>query len=262
MAHSLAVAAVRGTQSDIANEKQALLEAGDTAGLIGLNRSLFGDASMMAKKDDADKSEEDESEEDEDDEDEDEDDEDEDDESDDRDNQIQTLREENKKRRKRAARDRQTIADLQAENERLKGKKGKKAEDEEDDESDSEPDDSLKSENKALKERLQKQTIRQEFTDLISNPKAKIKFKDPKVAFRLLDLDEVEVDEDGDVDGLEDAIKALAEEAPYLLVGKADKDEDEDEEKPKRRTGQRTGGSRSKGKPNEDALRKKYGIRR
>lgn len=175
-----------------------------------------------------------------------------------------------KKRRIRARQDRQRISDLEAENAQLKGK-GKKSKDNDDDEDDDKSADSeeltkTKDENKALKERLLRQEIRQEFVDFVTSPKAKIKFKDPKVAFRLLDLDDVEVDEDdGEVDGLEDAIKDLAKKAPYLLVDKdEDKDEDdEDEDKPRRRkTGQRTGGTRKKGQPNRDALIKKYGIKR
>lgn len=282
MGLSLADAAVRGnTQStnSIADEKQSLLAAGDTEGLIRFNRAIFGAATMMAKEDDADDDDDDDS--DDDDEDDSDDDDDEDDDSDDddeddkargkktdpKDERIRELSAEAKKRRLRARRDRQRIADLEAETARLKGKgksKAKKDEDDEDDESESEETATLKQENEALKERLARQTIRQEFTDLLSKPKQKIKFKDPKIAFKLLDLDDVEVDEDGDVDGLEDAIKELAEEAPYLLAGNDDKDEDdEDEDKPKRRTGQRSGSRNGKSKkPDQAALIAKYGIKR
>lgn len=273
MGLSLADAAVRGNTSTqtIAEQKQSLLSAGDTEGLIALNHSLFGSATMMAKgKDNADDDAEDDDDDDEDDSDDGEDDdsdddEDEDDKGDDpRDVRIQELSAEAKKKRLRIRAQAQEIADLKAENARLKGSKGKKGKDE-DDEDDSESDEAktLKQENESLKETLRKQTLRTEFNDLLNSPKSKIKFKDPKVAFRLLDLDDVEVDEDGEVDGLEDAIKDLAKEAPYLLVGKADKDEDDEDEPPRRRkTGQRTGGSRSKGKPNRDALISKYNIKR
>lgn len=281
MGLSLADAAVRGTTfPTIAEQKHSLLSAGDTEGLIALNHSLFGSATMMAKEDDADDEDDSDDEDDDEDDDADDDEDDSDDEDDDakgkkrkqdpRDVRIQELSAEAKKRRIRARQDRQRISDLEAENAQLKGK-GKKSKDNDDDEDDDKSADSeeltkTKDENKALKERLLRQEIRQEFVDFVTSPKAKIKFKDPKVAFRLLDLDDVEVDEDdGEVDGLEDAIKDLAKKAPYLLVDKdEDKDEDdEDEDKPRRRkTGQRTGGTRKKGQPNRDALIKKYGIKR
>lgn len=56
---------------------------------------------------------------------------------------------------------------------------------------------------------------------------------DRKVAFGLLDLSEVDVDDDGtvDADSLKDAIEALAKDKPYLVKTKAKaKDEDEDDE--------------------------------
>jgi len=278
MGLSLAEAAVRGTTfPTIAEQKQSLLAAGDTEGLIALNNSLFGSATMMAKGDDADDDGDDDDDEgdddddaDDDDDDSDDDDEDEDDKGkrkkqDPRDVRIQELSAEAKKRRVKAREQRERIAELEAENTRLKGKsKGK--EKEEDDEDDSESED-LKAErekNKTLEARLQQQTLRTEFNDILSNPKTKVKFIDPKAAFRLVDLDDVEVDEDGDVEGMEDAIKDLAKSHPYLLVKeKDDDDDDDDDDKPRRRkTGQRTGGTRKKGQPNRDALIKKYGIKR
>lgn len=275
MGLSLAEAAVRGNQSDksIADQKQALLAAGDTEGLIALNTSIFGGATMMAKKDDdADDSDDDDGDDDDSDDDDDADDADDDEDEDDkgkkkdpRDARIEELSAEAKKRRLRARALREENEALKAENARLKKVKAKAKDDDEDEDDDKSDDDSKSTkETEALKERLRKQAIRSEFTEILANPKTKIKFKDPKVAFRLLDLDDVEYDEDEDeVDGLEDAVKALAKEAPYLLVEDEKDEDDEDDEKPARRkTGQRTGGSRKKGQPNRDALIKKYNIKR
>lgn len=50
----------------------------------------------------------------------------------------------------------------------------------------------------------------------------------PKAALRLLDLDGVEIDDEGEVKGLDDAIKKLATENPYLLKDKAGKTDDEE----------------------------------
>lgn len=282
MGLSLADAAVRGNKSttDIDEQKQSLLSSGDTEGLIRLNRSLFGSATMMAKEDDAD-DDADEDDDDSDDEDDDEDEGEDDDEDEDdkgkgkkkpdpKDVRIKEVSAEAKKYRLKAVARGKRIAQLEAEL-ATKGKPAKakaKKDDEESDEDDSETDEALEAEkakNKALEERLAKQTIRTEFNDLLADPKQKIKFIDPKAAFRLLDLDDVEVDEDGDVEGLEDAIKDLAENSPYLLVKaktKDDEDEDDEDERPRRRAGQRTSSSRNTKKANRDALVKKYGISR
>lgn len=285
MGLSLADAAVRGNMSttDITERKQSLLSDGDTEGLIRLNRTIFGGATMMAKADDADDDADDEDDDDEDDSDDDEDDDSDDDEDDDskgkkrktdpKDERIKELSAEAKKKRLRIRTQAQKIADLEAENTRLKkGSKTKaKAKDDEDEDASEADDSELEAERektKALETRLQQQTLRTEFNDILADPKSKIKFIDPKAAFRLLDLDDVEIDEDGDVEGMEDAIKDLAKRAPYLVVkpkkkGEDDEDEDDEEEQPRRRTGQRTSTSRSRSKtPNRDALVKKYGIKR
>lgn len=78
----------------------------------------------------------------------------------------------------------------------------------------------------------------------------------PKTALRLVDLSEVEIDDDGKVTGLDEALKALAESEPYLLKGKDDEDEDDDEEKPS--AGQPPKGKQKPGKPNRAALEKRY----
>ena len=272
MGLSLADAAVRGTQSteSIVAQKQVLLAAGDTEGLIALNHSLFGSATMMA---DADDDADDDGDDEEDDDSDDGDDDDDDDEpkgkkEDPKDERIRELSAEAKKRRIKTRQQRDRIAELEAENARLKGsKKSKKddAEDDEDEQSESDEAKTLKRENEALKARLETQTIRQEFNDLLDDPKSKIKFKDRKAAFRLLDRDEIEIDEDGEVEGLEDAVKDLAKAYPFLVDDgkKSDEDEDDEDEQPRRRrTGQRTGGRQRKGNANADALRKKYGIKR
>lgn len=69
---------------------------------------------------------------------------------------------------------------------------------------------------------------------------------DRKVAFGLLDLSEVDVDDDGnvDADSLKDAIEALAKEKPYLIKTKAkakDEDEDDEDEDDKDTKGRRSG---------------------
>ena len=97
--------------------------------------------------------------------------------------------------------------------------------------------------------------LRTEFSDLTTGPKAIAAFRNPKAAFRLLDLDDVEID-DGEIIGLDDAIKELAEDEPYLLVKER---EDKAKSKARRRsTGQKSGTSRKRGNPNRDKLLAKY----
>lgn len=273
MGQSLAEAAVRGTTSTT-EEARKLLDQGDIAGLLALQTQRFGGFKM--KLDDADDDQDDDDVEDDDDDDQDDDD-DEDDDDDDKgkrkkptaaERRIQELSAESKKYRLKSVSRGKRVAELEAELEKLKtgGKAKAKTKDADDDEDDSDKDDSeakrLKQENLQLQERLVRQQLRTEFTDLVTGPKALAQFKNPRAAFKLLDLDDVEIDEDGDIDGLEDAIKALAKDEPYLLADKAskdDEDDDEDDDRPRRRrTGQPTGGGRKKGNPNRDKLVSKY----
>jgi hypothetical protein len=58
---------------------------------------------------------------------------------------------------------------------------------------------------------------------------AKVK-GDPARALRLLDLDELDINEDNDVEGLDDQIDILRAEYPELFMGDDDDDVDEDED--------------------------------
>jgi hypothetical protein len=263
MRQSLANAAARGTShASIAAQKRELLEAGDIEGLLALNRSVYGQSVMVAEDDADDDPDDDDTTGDADDEDDDEDSDDEEDKGskkpDARSRRIQELAAESKKHRLKARDYRRERDEALAELEKLKQGKGKP---DEDDKSDDEASSKLEAENEELKTRLFAQQLRSEFNDLTSGSDAVAKFKNPKTAFRLLDLDDVEVDDDGSIEGLEDAIKALAKSDPYLLdTGKDDEDDDEDEvsARRKRRSGQPTGGKSSKANPNRDKLVSKY----
>lgn len=274
MGQSLTDAAVRGMSTHIiVTPEGESLAAGGIDELIAVKRSIFGDLKMMAREDDGDDDDSDDEDEDEDDADDD-DDEDDDDEPkgrgrklDRKDRRIQELSSESAKHRKRASERGRRIAELEAEIAKLnKGKpKGKKDDDEEDaDEADDSELAAEREKNAKLAEQLVTQQLRMEFTDLITGPKAIAKFKNPKSAFKLLDLDDVEVDEDGEIIGLEDAIKALAKSDPYLVdTGKDDDEDDEDdddelEKRRQRRTGQPPASKRKKGNPNRDKLMSKY----
>lgn len=104
--------------------------------------------------------------------------------------------------------------------------------------------------------------VHEEFRD-----STEFSWHNPKLAFSLLNLDEVDVDDKGKVDkaSLKDAMKDLAKDHPYLVkakddTGRGDEDEDEDEgEKPKA-SGQNFGGKRRKSKIDRVALSRKYPV--
>ena len=77
-------------------------------------------------------------------------------------------------------------------------------------------------------------------------------WRNPRTALRLADLSEVEINDDGEVIGLDKALDALAKSDPYLLKGK----EDEDDESPTS-TGRPTGKGK-KGQADRELLLKKY----
>ena len=68
----------------------------------------------------------------------------------------------------------------------------------------------------ALKEKSKKDTIKNAFKDAAK--KAEIEYID--AAIKLADIDSFELDEEGNIAGLEDAVKKLAEENPFLLSNK------------------------------------------
>lgn len=80
------------------------------------------------------------------------------------------------------------------------------------------------------------------------------KWRNPKAALRLVDLSKVEIDDDGEVTGLNDALKALAKSDPYLLNAGDEDDEDE----PKGPAGQAPKTKKPKGTPERDKLLSKY----
>lgn len=102
--------------------------------------------------------------------------------------------------------------------------------------------------------------VREEFRDT-----AGFSWHNPKLAFSLLELDEVDVDEKtGKVDSasLKDAMKDLAKAHPYLVKTEEKKPEndDEDTDKPEpTASGSRTAGKRRK-TVDEKALARKYAV--
>lgn len=263
---SLEGAAVSGMSEYVLSpEQRALLTDGDVEGLLELHRSQFGTAVMEDDDENDDESEDDEDGDDsEDDADDDADgDEDEDGEDDDKakgktkkptaaERREQELKAENKKFRLRSVARQKRIAALEAEVAELKRGKGKPKKDEEasdEDESQVDPEVTRKLEqaNRANEDLL----IRLEF--MANN---KHSWKNPKAALKLLDLSDVEINEDGEVEGLEEAIEELAKSEPYLL-DKGTEEKDETKRRRRGATGQPTGGQR-KGNPNRDKLISKY----
>lgn len=266
MGQSLATSAVSGgTKSyTISDEALAALQSGDVEALLASHRARFG-GFKMEKDDDQDDDDNDDDDTggdggDDDDESDDGDDEDEDDDKSNKSKEsrrIKELSDENARWRVKFRKRGERITELESEIEKLKKGKPKSGNEDKDDDAsgDDDKDSELKAENEKLKAQLVSQQIRQEFNDLVTGSDAVAKFKNPKTAFRLLDLDDVEIDEDGDITGLDEAIKKLAKSDPYLLdTGKKDEDDEDDDKS----TGQPTGRKRGKGNPNRDKLLDKY----
>lgn len=91
------------------------------------------------------------------------------------------------------------------------------------------------------------------------------RFKDPEyIDFLLRREDDIEVDEDGDVIGLEDWVKDLAKKKPALFVSNKDddddegEDEDEDEGQRSKNDSGRPKKKKKGGSLNDDALKSKF----
>ena len=81
------------------------------------------------------------------------------------------------------------------------------------------------------------------------------KWRNPRAALRLVDLENVEIDESGKVTGLSEALKALAESDPYLL---AENNEDDDNDADESRVGHPPAGRRKKGDASREKLLAQY----
>lgn len=238
MSQGLKKATGSGMSKPVLSEAQiALLTEGDVEGLLDFHNAHFG--SLVMEDDDED---------------------DEDDKGkpkpkakvDPKDDRIKELSAEAKKYRLKNRDSRNRIAELErqvAELTRAKKPAAKKTDDTEEQDgpaADPETERKLQDAQRALED----SAIRLEF---LSNNK--YAWKNPKAALRLLDLRDVEIDEDGDVLGLDEAIEQLARDEPYLL-----QEAEQPKDKPKKRrqpTGQPTGQQR-KGNPNRDKLLNKY----
>lgn len=103
--------------------------------------------------------------------------------------------------------------------------------------------------------------IRDEFRDF-----EKYAWHNRKTAFSLLDLEKIDISDDGVVDreSLEDAIEDLVKEHPYLVkAAESDKDDEEDEDvdpNEKRSGGTFNGRRQSKQRNNRAVLEKRYPV--
>lgn len=129
--------------------------------------------------------------------------------------------------------------------ERLKGEgtKGKKKEKDDDDDDASELKSRLQDKEKRLlrAERREKRATVKEFA--IDNG------YDPKLLARLINLDEIELDDDGEPENIDELFDEIEEEFPGYFGDSDDEDEDEEEDKKsrKRKKGSYSPGARQKG---------------
>lgn len=85
---------------------------------------------------------------------------------------------------------------------------------------------------------------------LLETQNQKVTWKNPKSALKLAELDELEINEDGSVEGISDAVTALLTDHEYL-VDKAKSDDADEEEEPVRKpkSGSPVGGRQKKKVP-------------
>ena len=190
---------------------EAALRTGDTQALIDLHRSLFGGYRMEA--DEGADGNDDENDVDDDSEDDDSDDSDDGDSDEEpvRNPKLKALSDENAKRRQQLKDAKQREADLAA--------KLKEYEDKDKSDVDRATGEAaeLKKTNEALAGTNRKLALQLAFS-----LDRKYDWHDGTAALRLLDLDGVEIDEDGEVTGMTEAIKTLATKHPYLVKPKDD----------------------------------------
>jgi hypothetical protein len=101
---------------------------------------------------------------------------------------------------------------------------------------------------------------------LTASAQEKITWHDPVVAQRSADLDELEIDENGNVEGIREAVKALAKKHKYLVNSGSGDDEDGEDKPPVRRGASGSGvgstktskGKANKGQLSEEELRKRF----
>jgi len=85
----------------------------------------------------------------------------------------------------------------------------------------------------------------------------KYQLRNPALALKVVDLSEVEVDDDGEVIGLDKALEALKKSDPYLFKDSGDDDDQDDNPSKKQRTGE-SPGRKDKNTVNREALLRKY----
>lgn len=99
---------------------------------------------------------------------------------------------------------------------------------------------------------------------LLETQTQKIRWKNPKAALRLAELDELSINEDGSVEGISDAIAALLKEHAYLVDEDKDEKDEEDDKASGKKTrsgslvGSRGKGTKPDGKPSDEELRRMF----
>jgi hypothetical protein len=218
----------------------AALNRGDATPLIQFHQQLFGTATMMADDDDKGGDDADDAGDDDDDADAGSADDADGKKDDKQDPRVKQLSDENAKRRNEAKA-------LKKQNDELAAKL-KAIEDKDKSELDKATGTAAELQAKAEKQEKELHDLRIQNAFLSDN---KHTWQNPKAALRLADLSKVEIDDEGEVTGLREALDALAKSDPYLLA----KDDDDDDDQPP--TGQPVG-KKPKGNPSRDKLLDKY----
>jgi hypothetical protein len=119
---------------------------------------------------------------------------------------------------------------------------------------------------RAEKAEASRTELARKYAFLLETQRQKVAWKNPAAALRLADLEELEVDDKGKVDGIEELVKNLVSEHTYLVEKASIEEEGGDGEDGKTKSRPKSGspvGSRAKGKPAEgtfsdEDLRKRF----
>lgn len=110
----------------------------------------------------------------------------------------------------------------------------------------------------AYKDRFEKTARTNAF--LTASSELKVVWVNADTALRLAELDELEINDDGSVDGIKDAVKALVKDHPYLLAPK-DSEDTNGKEKGPTKSGSVVG-SKNQGKKPEGEISKEDLLKR
>ena len=114
----------------------------------------------------------------------------------------------------------------------------------------------------------ERDTYRDKFTKLartnaflMASQKLKVNWNNASTALKVGDFDDLEINDDGSVDGMEQAVKDLAKEHPYLVAKEQSGDEEDGTKRPPKSgsvVGSKNKGKKPEGELSDEDIRKRF----